>query len=140
LLGAVAVSCIGLVLAPGCEQGGADGRLAVSGTVTFEGAPLDQGSIEFTSTGEGPAVFTGAMIENGKYSVPAGQGLPPGTYLVKISSAAEDPSAPAPEMPGMPEEGAEGAQERIPAEYNTESTQEVTVTADGENKFDFNIQ
>jgi hypothetical protein len=80
------------------------------------------------------------MIQDGSYSVPAEKGLPPGKYLVRISSVAEDPSAPVPEMPGMPEDGGVGeAEERIPAEYNTESKQEVTVTSEGPNKFDFDI-
>ena len=42
-----------------------------------------------------------------------------------------------PEMPGMSDEVPE---ERIPAEYNTESKQEITVTSGGPNEFEFNIQ
>ena len=136
---AVVVSCLGVALFAGCETQDTGGRLAISGNVTFQGSPLDQGTIEFTSTGEGATAFTGAMIKGGSYEVPAEQGLAPGTYRVKISSVVEDSSTPVPEMPGMPEDGAPAAQERIPAEYNTESTKEVTVTADGANKFDFDI-
>ena len=138
-LGAVLVFCLGVALVAGCDTGDMGGRLPISGNVTFQGSPLDQGTIEFKSTGEGPAAFTGAMIKGGSYEVPAEQGLAPGTYSVKISSVAGDPSAPVPEMPGMPEDGAPAAEERIPAEYNTESTQQVTVTGDGANKFDFDI-
>ena len=139
-LGAVLVSCLGVALVTGCDQGETGGRLAISGNVTFQGSPLDQGTIEFTSTGEGPAALTGAMIQGGSYEVPAAQGLPPGTYRVRISSVAEDASAPPPEMPGMPGEGGGEAQERIPAEYSSpESEQQVTVTSDGANQFDFDI-
>ncbi|MFH1919557.1 MAG: hypothetical protein ABIP48_06725 [Planctomycetota bacterium] len=138
--GAVIVCTVGVALLAGCAPADTGGRLGVSGTVTFEGKALDQGTIEFTSTGEGAAVHTGAMISGGSYSVPAQQGLPPGTYLVKISSTVEDPSAEVPEMPGMAEEGAPEPEDRIPAEYNTESKQEITVTGGGPQKFDFDIQ
>jgi len=133
------VACVGVAFVAGCGGGDTGGRLGVSGNVTFQGSPLDQGTIEFTSTGEGATVHTGAMIQGGSYTVPAEQGLPPGTYLVRISSAVEDASAPVPEMPGMAEDGAPQAEERIPAEYNTESKQEVTVTSGGSSTFDFNI-
>jgi hypothetical protein len=136
-LGAVVIFATLMASVVGCGQGGTGGRLAISGNVTFQGKPLGTGTIEFSSTGG----FSGAMITNGKYEIPAEKGLPPGTYLVKISSAAEDPSAPVPEMPGMPEDGAGGeAQELIPAEYNKESKQEVTVTSDGPNEFNFDIK
>ncbi len=110
------------------------GRLPVSGDVTFGGKPLDHGSIEFMPTGEGTQ--SGAPIENGHYSISENQGLPPGEYLVRIYSAADTGGA-AEELPG---ESSELAEERIPAEFNTESKQKVTVDAGNEeNKFDFDI-
>lgn len=137
--GVMVICCIGVALAVGCQKVDTGGRLPVSGTVTFQGSPLDHGTIEFSSSGDGPTVFTGGMIENGSYSVPAEKGLPPGKYLVKISSVVGG-AAPVEEMPGMLEEGAAPPEERIPAEYNTASTQEVTVTSEGPNKFDFDIK
>jgi hypothetical protein len=137
--GVVVVCCVGVASTVGCKKADTGGRLAVSGTVKFQGSPLDQGTIEFTSSGGGPTVFTGGMIKDGSYSVPAEKGLPPGTYRVKISSVAGG-AAPAEEMPGMPAEGAAPPEERIPAEYNSATTQEVTVTSDGPNKFDFDIK
>jgi len=122
----------------GCGEEDTQGRMAISGIVTFEGKPLDRGTIEFTSVGEATA-HTGTMIEDGSYDIPARQGLQPGKYLVRISSVADDPNV-APEMPGMTGEGGVTvAQDRIPAEYNTESKQEVTIESDGPNEFDFNI-
>ncbi len=132
------VLTVGLVLVAGC--GPRSDRLAVSGNVTLDGAPLDAGSIRFTSTSLEKLVASGATIAKGEYAVPQEKGLLPGTYLVEISSPDASgelvvhPSAPG--EPTLPPT----ARERIPAEYNSNSKQSVEVTADGENHFDFNIQ
>lgn len=118
----------------GCG-GGTGGRVPVTGVITLKGVPLDDGTIEFSS----PSVKSGASIIKGKYSMPADQGLTPGKYKVMITAG--DGKTPADSPDGMP--GPTGAniisKDRIPAEYNTNSTQEVTVTDKGPNKFDFTI-
>ena len=73
-----------LLLFAGC--GPRSDRLAVSGEVALDGAPLDEGSIRLTSTGNGKLFASGAMIKNGNFHVPQEKGLPPGTYRVEISS------------------------------------------------------
>jgi hypothetical protein len=114
-------------------------RLAVSGDVTLDGAPLDQGSIRLTSTGTGKLFASGALIQNGKFHVPQEKGLPPGTYRVEISSP--DTTAPlvvyksAPGEPTLPPT----APERIPTEYNLNSKHTVEVTTGGDNDFKFDI-
>jgi len=117
----------------GC--GDPNGRQPISGIVTFQGKPLDQGVIEFSSS----ATKTGAPVINGKYAVPADSGLEPGVYKVSISAG--DGRTPVDSVDGMP--GPTGAnivsKEKIPAEYNTKSKQEVTVTSTKSNKFDFTI-
>src|SRR5262249_52721258 len=95
--------CVCAVVAglAGCAGGGAK-RCAVSGAVKWRGQPLDQGAITFLP--EDPALGTsgGALIQDGRYSIPADQGLLPGRYKVTISSAdpkkALDPNA----DPGAP--------------------------------------
>jgi len=117
----------------GC--GDPNGRQPVSGAVTFQGKPLDQGVIEFSS----PATKSGSPIVNGKYSVPADSGLEPGVYKVIITSG--DGRTPADSPDGIP--GPTGgniiSKERIPAEYNTKSKQEITVSGSKSNTFDFTI-
>jgi hypothetical protein len=114
-------------------------RLEVTGAVTLDGAPLD-GSIRLTSTGGGKLIASGATIENGQFTVPQEKGLPPGKYVVEISSP--DTSAPpvrartAPGEPALPPT----APERVPAEYNTAGKHTIEVTADGDNHFKFDIQ
>ena len=120
----------------GCRPENPLGRLAISGTVRLEGERLDQGSIEFAPTEEGPNVTSGGRIENGRFRIPAHQGLPPGTYLVRISSAEAVGEPIEPEFPG---DSPVVAQERIPQQYNVKSDKHVTVTEGGRNVFDFDI-
>lgn len=130
----IGIVCLLLGSITGCGAGN-NGRLPVSGVITLKGEPLDDGTIEFSS----PSVKSGASIIKGKYSMPADQGLSPGKYKVMITAG--DGKTPADSPDGLP--GPTGANiismDRIPAEYNTNSTQEVTVTDKGPNKFDFTI-
>jgi hypothetical protein len=119
----------------GCGTSNPLGRKAVSGTVTLDGAPLASGSIEFTPLGGG--VSSGAVIDGGKYEIPAESGLPPGKYRVSIVD--NPPAAPLPpgHMPGddLPPQ----PKPRVPASWNQNSTHEVEVTEQGPNRFDFSI-
>lgn len=128
------IVCLLLGSITGCGAGN-NGRLPVSGVITLKGEALDDGTIEFSSS----SVKSGASIIKGKYSMPADQGLSPGKYKVIITAG--DGRTPADSADGMP--GPTGAnivsKDRIPAEYNTNSTQEITVTDAGPNKFDFTI-
>jgi hypothetical protein len=66
-----------VLMAAGCGGGAGE----VSGTVTFDGKPIEQGSIKFTpEDGKGPT--TGDAIKDGKYSV---QKVPLGPAKVSIS-------------------------------------------------------
>ena len=131
LLAATVVSSIGC--------GPQSDRLQVSGTITLDGAPLDNGSIRLTSTAKDKLFSSGATVKNGEFEIPAAKGLPPGTYRIEIS--APDTAAPPVAQRSAPgERGAPpAAPERIPAEYNVDSTKTVEVTADGENHFPFDI-
>jgi hypothetical protein len=105
--------------------------LPISGKVTLNGAPLDGGSILFTSLGA-TRLASGAMIQKGEYHIPQDKGLLPGEYHLEIS--APDTAAP-PVMIG----GSPTAPERIPAEFNVDSQKTVLVRADGDNHFEFEI-
>ncbi len=122
----------GVLLFTGCG-GSSNGRYALSGSVNFQGAPLDSGAIEFVAPDASQQ--TGGTIQDGSYSIPAANGLPPGKYKVKITSveSAEVAGPPGPES--MKPTG----KDKIPAAYNSATTQEVEVTAGGANAFDFDI-
>jgi hypothetical protein len=127
-----------LTLASGC--GGEDTlpRKAVSGTVTFNGAPLKAGRIEFQPTSANETVAGVAGIVDGRYSIAQADGLVPGKYLVMITGPLAPPAPPKEEMPGQRLPVAP-AKELIPAKYNTKSELTAQVTKEGPNTFDFKL-
>lgn len=124
LLGA----CTILAGLPGCGS-----SRSVSGTVTFKGELLEQGSIQFFAQNGPPGPSGGAMIRKGKYAMAGDHGLAPGAYIVQISSPVVDDKPGERNMGDFPV-----TKERIPAEYNAKSTQVVEVT-EGANTFNFKI-
>jgi hypothetical protein len=122
-----------VLLIGGCAKNEPAGH-PVSGTVTFQGKPLDQGSIEFSPTGD-QGTMSGGDIKDGNYSIPAASGLKPGPYAVRISSSDRSVTA-TEEAPGEPPPP---ARQRIPAKFNEQTTLTAEVTETGDNKFDFNI-
>jgi hypothetical protein len=59
----LAILCTALALLPGCGSGGSE--TAVTGAVTYNGAPVESGVITFSPIGGGTSF--GAKIEGGKY-------------------------------------------------------------------------
>jgi len=128
--------CVAGALIVGCGQSTGD-RVPLSGEVTLDGEPLDQGSIEFHPEGEG-LVLTGGPIQDGRFEIPAKQGAKPGSYVVRIFSAAE--GAPVnPDQPPGPEAVGQVSEERIPPQYNTDSELEVVVGEAGADDLRFEI-
>lgn len=114
------------------------GRLAISGKVTLNGQPLEQGTIAFEPTNRKTGVASGSNIVDGSYAIPAEKGLPPGKYIVRIYSAVRPKTGPSGDAPG----GADGmgpAVQIIPPEYNTRSEKSVEVTSKGPNEFTFEV-
>src|SRR5579883_2480231 len=133
ILGALAA----VALAGGCGDS-YGGRCAVSGTIMFQGKPLDHGQITFVPTSPGLATQAGTDIRAGRYAIARAKGLVPGKYRVIISSG--DGVTPADPSGGPPgPSGNFSSKERIPSAYNTGSRQEVEVTKQGPNQFDFTI-
>jgi hypothetical protein len=100
----------------GCSGGDKTGRMAISGKVLLKGEPVPTGSIEFVPH-PGVNTTSGAVITNGRFSIPADKGLEPGNYTVKISWIETPP--PSDEPGGLP---GKDPVEKIPAKYNTKST------------------
>jgi hypothetical protein len=132
-LALLVAGCLGLC--SGCGLG--EKRRALSGSVTFQGRPLEHGRITFLTTSGPPGPVCGALIREGRYEVPAAQGLEPGTYRVAIS-------CPVPGGVLTPAEKAAGAspkaKELLPPQYNEASTLTVAVQARGTNQFDFTLE
>ena len=127
---------LALVSGSGCSDG--SGLQPVSGTVSFQGKPLDQGAIQFLPV-EGSRTESGAGIKDGQYSIPAENGLAPGKYKVTVFSY-DERGAKIPDNTTMPGDTV-GVQfkERIPAKYNTETILKAEVVAGEANVFDFRL-
>lgn len=128
------VPAMALTALEGC--GGEPKQLSVTGTVSFNGKPLEDGTIEFTSD-SGAGLPVGSMITQGRYELPNPPGLAAATYLVRINSRGgtrEDPDAPPDLEIAAPDSG-----EQIPRQYNEETMLRAVVAADGPNTFSFEL-
>jgi hypothetical protein len=136
---------IGIVLSlavVGCGGGAGDNlpRQAVSGSVTLNDKPLEQGSITFSPAepGQQGAASAGAVIKSGSYSIARTGGPTPGKYRVSIVSEA---AGAAEELPGMPPKVTDLKKRAlVPEKYNVKSSLTAEVTADGPNTFDFDLK
>lgn len=120
------VSTVGCGAPSGIEEA------VVSGTISYQGAPLEDGEIRFVPIKgtKGPANL--GYIKQGKYSVTARGGVPVGTHRVEILSYRPDPNA-----KPYTKEDADGEfgikvgdlpkKQRIPDKYNRHSTLEVSI-------------
>jgi len=71
-----------LVVLVGC--GSDDPRISVSGTITINGTPIENGAIAFHPRRGTPSPTAGATIKNGKYEIAQGKGINPGEFEVRI--------------------------------------------------------
>jgi len=123
--------------ATGCGSGGPTmGR--VSGTVTFQGKPVEKGTVTFISTdGERPNA-TGD-IKGGSYTLQTtepGDGAVVGDYKVIISDI--DPNIANTELPGMKVKTPKSA---LPKKYHNADTSGLTVKVEsGSQTKDFELQ
>lgn len=78
----------------GCGDSGptADGRFLIRGTVNEGGQPLSQGSIVFHPESQSGIQGVGTVVKDGRYELPAAQGLAPGRYTVEIQPGTAAPA------------------------------------------------
>lgn len=127
-----ALSCI----LSACGNDNPLGRQAIQGTVSLNGSPLDHGVIQFNPEGTEVKVSSGAVVDNGRFSIPQDKGLPPGKYKVMIFSPENQPEA----IVDAPGDSGTPPKDKIPAEYNVHSNLFVTVEPGGDNNFPIEIQ
>lgn len=116
----------------GCGGSSGPERNSISGKVTLDGQPVEEGQITFTPTGDKGTV-TGAEIKAGAYSVPKENGPVIGSHKVSIRASRKTgrqvPAvAPAPDGTMI-----DVTEEYIPTKYNFESTLTAEVKS-GDNK------
>jgi hypothetical protein len=125
------------ILAVGCDAG--PNLRGVSGSVTLDGAPVADGSIEFTPVEGTKGQIAGAAIKEGRYAVPEHHGvLIGGTYKVAIVSMRKTGRA----VEGFTDGAGRPLPEfenYIPAKYNDETELEITIS-DDDSPSDFVLQ
>jgi hypothetical protein len=143
LLWRTGLSLVVAICLTGCGGAGSSDldRHVVSGKVTLDGTPVENGTIQFTPAEKlDREIVSGTSIKNGAYALPAEGGLPAGTYRVAIS--ASTPLPPTPTDPDAAMKAAENpvvAKELIPAKYNTKSELTVEVASKGSTVKDFEL-
>jgi hypothetical protein len=112
----------------GCGDAGPE-RATVSGTVTFQGQPLQYGQIMIRPAEGTKAAASGAQIVDGEYTVDARGGVQVGTYTVRIeANRFKDTGQPAPPDAGEGDiMGGPPQEQYIPAKYNDQSTLTLTI-------------
>lgn len=156
LIPVAATICIGCGGNPGLE-----GLVDVSGSVTYQGNPVEGATVSFNPT-SGARAASGRTDANGRFdltSLNPGDGAIPGNYKVSISKVEDtDPShhvtaeqfaamvaggtAPptGPTSPGQKKAG--GLEYHVPEKYLDSEKSGLTaeVTADGKNDFTFDLK
>lgn len=135
-----AVCCSTIVLV-GCGGGaGYEGpqRAEITGAVTLDGKPLEDGSIAFQPRNEDqkPA---GGIIAGGQYKIPEGKGPTMGEYDVYITAMGETKEVPV--IDGGEETGEFEVvgEQLIPKKYNEETELNVNVT-ESVHEFNFDLK
>jgi hypothetical protein len=123
---AILLACVG------CGSG----SVKIEGAATFDGQPIESGSIVFEpADGKGPA--TGGKIADGRYSVISEEGIAPGKKIVRIIAVRKtgrqiDAGPPAGTM-------VDEIEKYIPPIYNRKSTLMCEIVA-AANEHDFHLK
>jgi hypothetical protein len=122
-----AIMCLLLATEAGCRRSGAV-TFPISGTVTYNGKPLPNGSIVLLPV-SGPSAADPGTILDGRFAFAARAGK----KKVEIRATREV-------GPIIRSMGARDKQSYIPAQYNSQTTLSAEVVPDGANQFTFDLK
>lgn len=134
----------GVLLICGCGGSSGPERASLSGQVTFDGVPVEKGTIAFIPDGKTVGPTAGGVIEKGRYSVSRESGPVLGTHLVEITAyrpGKQIEVAGAGGASGGPSGGGsvQETEMYIPEQYNKKTTLTVTIKS-GSNVHDFPLK
>lgn len=124
-----------LVLA-GCQK--TVTKVAVSGTVTFDGEPVEDGQVAFEPLAGGEMEF--GVITDGKYSIPSEFGLKSGKYLVRITADRNAHKKAERTSFTTEDDSLDIYEQFLPARYNTGSQLKVEIENAAEVQKDFSLR
>ncbi|QDU59489.1 hypothetical protein Pan216_03170 [Planctomycetes bacterium Pan216] len=125
---------LGLVPIVGCS-GNSEGRVAVSGKVTLDGQPLEQGVVRFNPVGGG--LVGEGEINGGSYSLGTSNGPTPGPKEVSIVSLVDTGKTQPDEFDPMKKVPL--LEQIIPPRYNQATELKIDVGTSG-GTFDFDLK
>ncbi|MDB5391702.1 MAG: hypothetical protein JWM11_7348 [Planctomycetaceae bacterium] len=129
----------------GCSERGPE-RVGMSGEVTYNGDPIEDGEISFLPDVGTDAPPTSTTIVEGKYELPAKWALVPGTYKVSVNSykvSLNDGNLPGSTLDRPPPpSGIVVKEQLLPEKFNTKSTIEKLTVKSGQAAFtqDFDLK
>jgi len=133
---------LGAVLA-GCGGSTGPQRASVHGKVTFDGMPVESGTIVLLpANSKGPS--SGGSIQKGEFTLPKESGPLPGEYRVEIRATKQEGTVTVAGVPGASSGPSAGGTEPkivmyIPERYNTKSELKAKVAL-GDNDLPFDLK
>lgn len=140
----MAASCLA-----GCSPDEARERMPVKGQVLLNGKPLNNAIIWFEPLEDGAGPSSATKIIDGKYEISDNGGVVVGQHQIQLfayranpnlAAAVEASGPPGPGGAPMATDGAPAEINVIPANYNLKTELKVSVEADKENVFDFDVE
>lgn len=122
-------------LLPGCGSGNTPERATIQGQVTFDGEPVESGSIQFVPEPGVVGKPVATQISQGKYELPADKGPAVGKNKVIIQAMKKTGK----QVKDIMGEMVEQQKEFIPSIYNEESELFVEIKP-GSNTEDFSLK
>lgn len=120
-------------IAAGCNP--QNDNYIVTGKVSYDGQPLSRGQVVFEPRAAGK--MSVAQIHEGTYSLPAGFGLSPGEYTVRITSDRPTGEKVKPAVYSEDQTPADVYEQFLPAKYNQNSELTITVSPESVTSHDF---
>jgi len=118
---------------------GRSDRAAVSGKITLDGQPVEDGTISFVPSGRSSNKAAQGKVQGGSYAIPVKEGLSGGPYRIEIHSNRKTGKKIKAVPPAPPDSWIEEVREAIPARYNIDSGLKAELKA-GSNQFDFELK
>jgi hypothetical protein len=137
----IRLSVLGMVvllsITEGCGASDPWNRQAISGVVSFDGRPIDDGAIFLEPlANSGSGLTAGAIIRRGTFAIARDRGLSPGAYRVRVYSSSGVQAAPG---EGQSDRTRRPMVERLPEIYNSKSGLRMDVIAGGPNRLQLDL-